>query len=145
LAAVRRARAPGFSLIELLIAVAIVGVLAAIAYPGYKELVREARRAEARAVLVQAAQSMERYYTEHGRFNQEDGTAPDPLPFPTKSPIDGDDRYYDISLATGGADALTATSFLLRAAPAGAQAEDECGTLTYDHFGRKGADSDGCW
>ena len=63
----------GFTLIELLIAVAIVGILAAIAYPSYLEQIRKTRRADAEAVLMQAAQFMERVYSEAGCYNPGSG------------------------------------------------------------------------
>lgn len=102
----------GFTLIELLVVVSIVGILAAIAYPSYRSQVERTRRADAQAVLMQAAQYMERIYTEKGAYNPE-GFA---LPY-TKSPIDGAEAYYAITLPT-----LTATRFTLRATPQGAEA-----------------------
>ena len=60
----RRTTAQGFTLIELMITVAVVGILAAIAYPSYNEHVRKTRRADARAVLLVSAQWMERLHRE---------------------------------------------------------------------------------
>jgi len=53
----------GFTLIEVMVVVAIVGILAAIAYPSYQEHVRRANRAEARGILLEMAQLLERNYT----------------------------------------------------------------------------------
>jgi type IV pilus assembly protein PilE len=60
----------GFTLIELVIVVAIVAILATIAYPSYQDSVRKSRRADAKGVLMEAAQWMERFYTENNRYDQ---------------------------------------------------------------------------
>ena len=54
----------GFTLIELMIAVAIVGILAGIAYPSYQDSVRKSRRADAQGALLGFANAMERYFTQ---------------------------------------------------------------------------------
>ena len=61
-------RLGGFTLIDLLIAMAIVGILAAIAIPSYSAYLVRSQRAMARAALLQVAQSMERYYTANGSY-----------------------------------------------------------------------------
>ena len=66
----------GFTLIELMITVAVVAILAAIAYPSYTGYVQRARRTDAKTVLLEAAQFMERVYTERGAYNKKaDGSA----------------------------------------------------------------------
>lgn len=64
----RKTRAAGFSLIELMIAVAIVGILAGVAYPSYQDQVRKGKRAEARAALMNLLQQEERYMTQMNRY-----------------------------------------------------------------------------
>jgi prepilin-type N-terminal cleavage/methylation domain-containing protein len=59
----------GFTLIELMITVAIVGILAAVAYPSYREYVAKSRRAEAQALLMQSSQWMERFYAENFSYS----------------------------------------------------------------------------
>lgn len=61
-------RRRGFTLIELMITVAIVGVLAAIAYPSYQDSVLKGRRAEGRTALLNLLQQQERYYTQTGSY-----------------------------------------------------------------------------
>ncbi len=61
-------RDAGFSLIELMVVVAIVAILAAIAYPNYTDTVRRSNRSDARATLLQIAQSLERYFTENNTY-----------------------------------------------------------------------------
>ena len=151
-------RQRGFTLIELMIVVAIVAILAAIAYPSYQDSVRKSRRADTKAVLLEAAQWMERFYTENNRYDQTRAgvlvtstTAGDPS-FPnsglTESPKEGGTKYYDITLLAG---ALTQNTFELRAAPKGAQSGDPCQTLTLRNTGARGVTggatltADQCW
>lgn len=124
----------GFTLIELMIVVVVVAILAAIAVPGYQEQVRKTRRSTATAELLTVAQALERYSTVNGTYVATAGV-------PTASPPTSDSNalcnrslpYYTISCNT-----LTATTFELRAVPAGAQAGDRCGTYSYTQAGQKG-------
>lgn len=117
-----RRNSQGFTLIEMMIVVAVVGILAAIAYPSYIESVRKTRRADAKSVLAELAQFMERTYTESNTFKP--GGANPTLPY-LESPIDGSAKYYDLSIV-----ASTSTSFTLQATPKGAQAGNGILTLT---------------
>lgn len=130
--------AKGFTLIELMITVAIVAILAAIAYPAYQQYVINSYRASAGACLTEIAQTLERRYTsnmsyagdlpERGCMNEGDmdtryNFGPDPIP--------------------------NAQTFTLTASPQGPQQNDNrnCGDLTLNERGEKGADGDvdECW
>lgn len=132
-----RARARGFTLIELMIVVAVVAILAAIAIPSYTEHVRTSRRAQAKADLVELAQIMERHHTVQNTYAGAD------LPY-DQSPRDGT-SHYTLSLS-GNA---TASAFTLQAVPTQrGQEKDKCGTLTLDQAGRKTpleSKVAGCW
>lgn len=126
----------GFTLIELMIAVAVVGILAAIAYPSFTEQVRKSRRADAKAALVSAAQTMERFYTENNSYAA--ATAGDVAgsTIPDHAPTDRAhaQRTYDIALNP----APTATGFTITATRAGVQASDStCGDYTITNTGVK--------
>jgi type IV pilus assembly protein PilE len=134
----------GFTLIELMIVIAIIGILASIGYPAYQDHVQKTRRADAKSVLMEAANAMERYYTSTGSYTG--ATADDH--YPDKSPIDGTITYYSIAAAiTGGG-----TSYELKATRSGAQASDECGNLTLSSTGERdvesadsGVTANDCW
>lgn len=131
----------GVTLIELMVAVAIVGILASVAYPSYLEQVRKGRRAEAQAVLMEASQFLERQATMNMRFDQDAAGTAVALPSAlTKAPKEGASKFYDVSLQSVGANAYT-----LQAVPAGVHGGDSCGTLTVTHTGVKGAAKADCW
>lgn len=123
----------GFTLIELMIVVAVVGILAAVALPNYQEYVLRGHRAEGRTALIQAAQWMERAATASGTY-------PLTAAFPESLSTVPSGRYtIAIASPTGGVAADNGRTFTLTATPALGQANDKCASMTLNHTGVRGA------
>ena len=142
-----------FTLIELMVVVAIIGIMASIAYPNYQDSVRRSRRADAKGALLGFANAMERHFTENNTYcdaGGADGTGANicgggandtgsPTVFSKVSPVDGTTSYYDLTLtpsSTAVVTTITTTSYNLRATPIGSQAGD--GILEINHTESKG-------
>ena len=135
----RRSQQQGFSLIELVVVMGIAAILTMIAVPSYQQSVIKGRRAEARVVINDTAQRLERCYTQFGAYDADD------------CPIDDADEI----LSQGGFYTLTvdipdAATYPLTADPEGAQADDDkCGSLSLTNTGvrdRTGTDDlERCW
>lgn len=143
-----RPRSLGFTLTELMIVVVVLGIIAAVALPSYRESVRKARRAEVRGLMMQNAQFMERIFTENNRYDQKLSGAAVALPV-LQSPEKGD-ALYNISLTP----AAGQTTYTIRADPVAGKSMDgdACGSFTVTNLGVKGnvnlltpMTSDRCW
>ena len=135
----------GFTLIELMITVAIVATLAAIAYPSYTNHVRKTSRAEAKARLLQVAQLQERNFTEKNTYTTNIAGLLGVTGTVYSSSTNDAGSGYQITAPVG-----TASAFTLEAAPQGSQAADTtCGTLRLLHTGKKEISGSGsvaqCW
>ena len=134
----------GFTLIELMIAVTVVGVLAAIAYPSYQGSVRRSNRAEVKGILMETAQFLERNYTVANRYDQDSAGTAIVLPFATSPKPGSGAAKYNITVAYGAAPAQT---FPLSATPTGTMTGDACGTFTLTNTGAQGSAGtvEDCW
>jgi type IV pilus assembly protein PilE len=126
----------GFTLIELMVVVAIIGIIASIAYPSYKESVAKSRRADGQRALMEADQFMRRYFSARDSFLDTEDKAPTLPTALTKSPREGDSAY---TIAFDGTP--TQSTYKLKLTRTGPMASDRCGDLTVDQTGKKGVAS----
>ena len=147
----------GFTLIEVMIVVAIVGILAAVAYPSYIDSVRKGKRAEARAALMNLLQQQERYFTQNNTYEIFDAGAAGTKPFKDYSASEGGAAGSSHRLgaercaATGGVTPSIRDCVLVFAMPqAGVYIDPVVAKLAIDSLGRKSCnnsytDTAKCW
>jgi type IV pilus assembly protein PilE len=127
-----------------MIVVAIIGILATIAYPSYQESVAKSKRADAQGALLSLAGALERHFTETNSYcdagttvvggcGSGTGDSGAPTIFTDQVPVDGGTAYYDLTIS-----AVTGTTFTVSATRTGSMASDKCGDFTYTHAGAQG-------
>jgi len=137
----------GFSLIELMIVVGVIGLLAAVVYPSYQSAVRKANRADAKRVMLDIAQSEERYFTNNNQYLAFGGApAAATGGFANQSPDSPAAYKYSISVTTSAT-----VPFTITATVGNGYTDPQCSTLTLDATGYKASydststQSTGCW
>lgn len=131
----------GFTLIELMVTVAIIAILSTIAYASYSSFIIKSRRAAATTCLQERAQFLERFYTTNLSYlNPATGAAPAIAQCGPEIA-----NFYQVGYAA----ASTARTYQLQAVPQANQADAKCGTLTLNSGGQRGSSGTGtvddCW
>lgn len=144
---IKMIRRNGFTLIELMITVAIIGILAAVAYPSYLNFIIDGRRTDAQEALLGFANAMERHKTENMAYTEAatgspagDTGAPATTTFPSQAPIDSNDKFYNLTIEAAGS-----LNYTLRATPivGTSQASDGLLEITSTGVRRWDQNSDG--
>lgn len=128
-------RQHGFTLMELIITMVIIGILTAIAIPSYTAYIQRSNRSEARSALLEAATWMERWRTQIGTYGNTLGTptvSPAAFPF-TQVPATGTAKYTIAAPAI----AALGIGYTITATPTGVMTGDPCGAFSIDQTGAR--------
>ncbi|WP_416399319.1 type IV pilin protein [Allohahella sp. A8] len=137
----------GFTLIELMIVVAIVGILAAVAYPAYRDSVMKSHRADAKAELLRMATAQEKFFSRNGRYSR----TVEELGYAKGTPLNtlNFNEHYNIVITNSPAAAAgNAVTYTLTANAKAGQLDDKCDGLSINSIGAKGVtegDNKTCW
>lgn len=126
-----------------MIVVAIVAIIASIAYPSYQDSLIKTRRGNATGCLIEMSLFLERYYTSNLRYNSADPSAtPDPDPTTLSCVTEANlNNFYNFNVT------LSQNTYNLTANPIASspQSSDQCGSLSLNNTGQKTAAISGCW
>ena len=133
----------GFTLIELMITVAIIGILASVALPSYQEYIRKSRRADTQAFMSEVTAQQQHYLVDRRAYatgiTETLASGGLGMAIPTTVSL-----YYTVTMATSNTD--SPPTFTVTAVPKDSQAQEKCQTLTLNQQGAKTASGSGtCW
>jgi len=144
-----RRSASGFTMVELMIVVAIIGILAAVAIPSYKSSVKKSNRSAAKTALLDLAAREEKIYSLTNAYS----TTPSDLfgtgttlTFPLNAPLTGPAQYTIATPTIAAATTTASATFSITATPTGTQTGDQCGNFTINSAGQQSVSGSGsCW